>query len=292
MSFLLGNDWFVIPAIAICVFALVYVTNERIIEIVKTRTIGVRTELIELMEKMMLESNPKKITWLLGLMSGGLGFVFFLLVWPNVIFGVLLGVLVATIGLQLPRIYFRSMWEKRCNRIVAQMVDGMTIMANGIQAGLSVTQSMERVIANVGGPLGQEFNLVLNKIRLGMSVEIALNEMGDRIPRQDVTMFVSSVNILKETGGNLAETFNTIVQVVRERQKVEKKIEAMTAQGIMQGVIISCIPFAILGIFLVVDPAYVMPLFTRPLGWFFLLLMVGLIAIGGLLIRKLVTIKV
>jgi tight adherence protein B len=105
-------------------------------------------------------------------------------------------------------------------------------------------------------------------------------------------MFVSSVNILKETGGNLAETFSTIVQVVRERQKVEKKIEAMTAQGIMQGVIISVIPFAILGIFVVVDPAYVMPLFTKPLGWFFLLLMVGLIAIGGILIRKLVTIKV
>ena len=292
MSFLLGNDWFVIPAIAICVFAVVYINNEKVIEFIKKKTIGVRTELLQLLDKMLIESNPKKVTWMLGLMSGGLGFVFFLILWPNVIFGLIVSMIVATIGLQLPKFYFRSMWEKRCNRIVAQMVDGMTIMANGIQAGLSVTQSMERVVTNVGGPLGQEFTLVLNKIRLGMSVEDSLNEMGDRIPRQDVTMFVSAVNILKETGGNLAETFSTIVQVVRERQKVEKKIEAMTAQGLMQGVIISCIPFAILGIFLVVDPSYVMPIFTKPLGWFFLLMMVGLIAIGGVMIKKLVTIRV
>lgn len=292
MSFLLGSDWFVIPGVAICVFALVYNTNEKIIAFVTKRTVGVREELLTLLDKMMLESNPKKVTWLLGLMSGGLGLVFFLVLWPNVIFGFILGSVVALVGLQLPKFYFRSMWEKRCNRIVAQMVDGMTIMSNGIQAGLSVTQSMERVIENVGGPLGQEFKLVLNKIRLGMSVEAALNELGERIPRQDITMFVTAVNILKETGGNLAETFSTIVQVVRERQKVEKKIEAMTAQGIMQGIIISCIPFAILGIFLVIDPAYVMPLFTKPLGWFFLLLMVGLIAMGGFLIKKLVTIKV
>ena len=82
-----------------------------------------------------------------------------------------------------------------------------------------------------------------------MAVEEALNEFGERIPRADVQMFVTSVNILKETGGNLAETFQTITTTVRERQKVEKKIQALTAQGTMQAVIISLVPFFLMGMF-------------------------------------------
>jgi tight adherence protein B len=151
---------------------------------------------------------------------------------------------------------------------------------------------MERVTENITGPLAQEFSLVLNKVRLGMSVEEALNEFGERIPRQDVQMFVTAVNILKETGGNLAETFQTIVTTVRERQKVEKKIEALTAQGTMQAIIITLVPLLLLGIFLILDPNYVMPLFTKPLGWVCLALMLTLQVIGLFVMKKIVTIKV
>lgn len=142
------------------------------------------------------------------------------------------------------------------------------------------------------GPIAQEYTLVLNKIRLGMSVEEALNEMGDRVPRQDVQMFVTAVNILKETGGNLSETFSTIVMTIRERQKVEKKIQAMTAQGLMQAVIITLVPFVLLIIFLVIDPNYVKPLFSTPLGWIALAIMLGLQVIGGVMMKKIVTIRV
>jgi tight adherence protein B len=103
---------------------------------------------------------------------------------------------------------------------------------------------------------------------------------------------VTGVNILKETGGNLAETFTTIVLVIRERQKIEKKIKAMTAQGMAQAVIITLVPFILIGVFLAVDPDYIKPLFTRPLGWFALALMLGLQVIGGYMMKKTVTIKV
>ena len=239
-----------------------------------------------------MEADKKKVTTLIMLLSFGLGFVIFLALWPNIFPGLLLGGAVTVLGWSLPKRVLNIMWEKRCSRLVDQMVDGMTIMANGIKAGLSITQSMERICANMNGPLPQEFNLVLNKIRLGMSVEDALTEFGERIPRQDVQMFVSSVNILKETGGNLAETFSTIVTTIRERQKVEKKIEALTAQGLMQGVIITLVPFVLLVIFLVIDPNYIMPLFTTPLGWFALIIMLALQVIGGLAMKKVVTIKV
>ncbi len=79
-------------------------------------------------------------------------------------------------------------------------------------------------------------------------------------------MFVTSINILKETGGNLAETFQTIVIVIRERQKVEKKIQALTAQGLMHGVIVTLIPFLLMVVFFVVDPAFIKPMFNTTLG--------------------------
>ena len=172
------------------------------------------------------------------------------------------------------------------------MVDGMTILANGVKAGLSVTQSMDRVVKNLDNPISQEFRLVLSQNQLGQTIEDALTELGERIPRPDVQMFVTSVNILKETGGNMAETFQTINFTIRERQKVEKKIEALTAQGITQGVIISAIPFLLLAIFWAIDPNYVAPLFNTTLGLIALLLVIILQVMGGLAIRKIITIKV
>lgn len=292
MSSLLSEEYFVIPLIAILAFTFSYMYSSKIIEFFHKRTIGTRAEIMELMDRMMMDVDKAKVTVTILLLSFGLGAVAFLVTWPNMIPGLVLGFAVTLIGLQLPKTYLNTMWQKRCNRLVNQMVDGMTIMANGVKAGLSITQSMERVVANMSGPLPQEFKLILNKLRLGMSVEDALLEFGDRIPRPDVQMFVTAVIILKETGGNLAETFSTINTTVRERQKVEKKIEAMTAQGVTQGVIITLVPFLLLLVFLLIDPNYVMPLFTRPLGWLALFIMLALQVIGGVAMKKIVTIKV
>ena len=172
------------------------------------------------------------------------------------------------------------------------MVDGMTLMANGMKAGLSPQTCMERVRDNLPNPISQEFGQVISQMAFGASMNEALNELGMRIPRPDVQMFVTSVNILNESGGNMAETFQTITYTVRERQKVEKKIEALTAQGITQGVIISMVPFLLLVVFWVVDPNYVKPLFSTALGLVAIFVMLALQVIGGLMIRKIVRINV
>ncbi len=292
MSFILGNDFFLIPLFGLSIFVLAYFTSERVIAFLHKKSLGNREIVIELMDKMFLEVDKKKITLIMLLGSFGLGAAMFLLVWPNVIIGAILGSAITILGWSAPKVIMTSMWERRCTHLTNQMIDGLTIMGNSIKAGQSLSQAMERVVENMKGPLPQELGLVLNKIRLGMSTEDALNEFAERIPRQDVQMLVTSVNILKETGGNLAETFATVVSTVRERQKVEKKIQALTAQGTMQAIIMSLVPFMILGVFMVVDPNYVMPLFTRPLGWLALAIMLGLQTIGLVVMKKIVTIKV
>jgi tight adherence protein B len=287
-----GQTWVTLSLFGVSVFIASLFGGPIVYNYMSQKTLNAKAEIDNLFDLMYTEIDDKKLLWTLILLSYGLGFVVFLLFWPNIMFGFFAGVAAVFAGIKVPVIYIKSMYEKRCGKVVEQMVDGMTIMANGVKAGLSVTQSMERVVQNIKGPLSQEFSMALNKIRLGMTIEDALNELADRVPRQDVQMLVTAINILKETGGNLGETFETINMVVRERQKVEKKIEAMTAQGSMQGIIISGVPFLLLGIFKVMDPKFIEPLFQTTMGMVALLAVFVLVVIGGFVIKKIVTIKV
>lgn len=278
--------------IASCVFTISYLWIDKILTFVNERSLGQRDEIIKYLELMFVEVNKDKLTRALMIGSFGLGALFFILFWPNIFAGLMVGSLFTLIGWNLPKHVIKYLYEKRCGMFTDQMVDAMTILSNGVKAGLSVTQAMDRVVKNLPNPVSQEFRLVLSQNQLGQTIEDALTELAERIPRPDVQMFVTSVNILKETGGNMAETFQTITFTIRERQKVEKKIEALTAQGIMQGIIISCIPFILMVVFFFVDPNYIMPLFTTTLGIIALMIVLALQIIGGLMIRKVVTIKV
>lgn len=281
-----------IPVFGICVFTVVILWADKAIAWLHKRSLGQREEVVRIMRLMGMDADEKKITILILLMSFGIGALVFLLFWPSVLVGAFFGASVTVAGWQLPLLIVRMLYEKRCSAFVDQMVDGITIMANGIKAGSNPQESMKRVVEIMGNPISQEFSQVLYQMQVGDSFESALNDLGNRIPRPDVQMFVTSINILKETGGNLAETFQTIVLVIRERQKVEKKIQAMTAQGLMQGIIVTLIPFFLMGVFLVIDPTFIKPMFNTTLGLVLLFAMLALQIIGGVIIKKLVTIKV
>lgn len=292
MISLFTQDWVMIPLVSFCIFLVVYLWADQIINFLQKKSLGSREEILRLLDLMFVEVDKKKVTLLMLLLSFGLGTVFFLLFLPNVLAGFVIGAMVTVAGWTIPLLLIKSVYERRSNLFVDQMIDGLTIMANGIKSGLTVTQSMERVVDNLKNPISQEFALVLSQIRLGRSVEEALIELGERIPRPDVQMFVTSINILKETGGNLAETFQTICTTIRERQKIEKKIQAMTAQGLMQGIIITLVPIALIIIFSFVNPGYIKPMFNTTLGLILLVAMFAMQIIGGITIRKIVKIKV
>ena len=292
MRSLLAHNWIMISSVAFCVFVVFYASSDQVITFLRGKSLGSRAEILRLLDLMFVEANEKRVTALLPLLSFGLGTVAFLLFLPNALAGIIIGAMVTVAGWSLPVVLIKTLYDRRSSTFVDQMVDGLTIMANRIKSGLSVTQSMERVVENLGNPISQEFSLVLSQIRLGRSVEDALIEIGERVPKPDVQMFVTSINILKETGGNLAETFSTICTTIRERQKIEKKIQAMTAQGLMQGIIITLVPLALIIVFSIVNPGYITPLFSTALGLVILAVMFTLQIIGGITIRKIVKINV
>ncbi len=286
------NTWVIMILIIICVFISTLFGWTYVIDFVKTTAWANKDEIKRKLDLIYVNLEEEKLSIFLIIVSYGLGVVFFFLFLPNIMAGLVVGGIIIFAGLKIPLIIIESLYQKRCQKVVDQMLDGMTIMANGTKAGNPPSVAMGRVIENIKGPLSQEFNLVKNKEHLGMSFEDALVEMSERVPMPDVQMFVMSVNILKETGGKIDQTFETINSVIRERQKLEKKISAMTAQGISQGIIITAIPFVLLIFFWFSDKKAVEPMFTTMFGLMILGAIFTLQIIGGLMIKKIVTIKV
>lgn len=289
---IMAFPWISFPLVMLSAGVAAYFFYPTLEEFYLKRAFGKRIEIKKMLDEMFVSMEEKKLDQILILINLIPPALIFIVVWPNYEIGLVVSLVVWMLSSQIPFWYVQSKWDTRADLMVAQLVDGLTIMANGVKAGLSVPQSMERVVETLPNPVSQEFNLVLSQVRLGRTLEDALNELGERIPRPDLQMFVTAINILKETGGNLAETFTTIVIVIRERQKLEQKINTMTTSGKMQGLIISAVPIAIILLMWFVDPAFIQPLFSTTLGLILLVVIFGLIAIAGVMIRKIVIIKV
>ena len=287
-----GSTWIVIPGVGICMFLLAYINADSIIAFLKSQSLGNREYVINKLDVMFVEINQKRITGAMLMGSFGFGGLIFAVFWPNILLGLAIGAVVTILGWRVPKILVDMYYSRRSSRFVDQMVDGLTLMSNGLKSGLSIPQAMKLIVDNMPNPISQEFELMLSQNALGVSLEEVLNDLAKRIPLSDVQMFVTAVNILKDTGGNIAETFDTIAKTIRERIKVEKKIAAVTAQGVMQGTIITLTPFALIVVFYFMDPAYISPLFTQTLGWIMLVVMLALQIVGGLMIRSIVRIKV
>ena len=291
MSFF-NNTWILSSTIALITGLVFYLNSEKWMQFLAERSLGVQKEVLEIIDKLLISQEKKKIKRNGWIFTIGLSLVVFIVFWPNVVLSLIFSTVVFIAGWWFLKRLFQALWDKHRNQVINQMVEALTIMCNSLKVGLSLGQAMERVIKNYPGALAKEFSLVLNKMKLGQNLEESLEEMAQRIDKPEIDMLVSTVNILKETGGNLAETFFVMSETIRERQKMEKKIKALTAQGMMQAKIISALPFILIGIFYVMDRNYIAPLLFKPLGWICLAVVVVLVLVGGFLMKKMVEIKV
>lgn len=280
--------------VGILVFALSYKYSVNIFDWVEQQTYGTRTYIMEKLEFLFIEIPQEKLTYILLGSSVGVGAFVFLLfgVFGSWIIGIILGGILAFIGFKAPRIIVNYLVEKRIKAYSLQMVDALQLLSNGIRAGLSVPQAIGMIVDEMPPPISQEFNIILQQNRIGVTLEECFENLSKRVPTEDNDMFVSSVNILRETGGNLAETFDTIVDVIRERVRLQQKIDTFTAQGMFQGMVIGAMPYALGLIYYLQDPASMTPLFTTLVGFIMLFLAVCFDLAGIYVIMKIVKIKI
>ncbi|MBK23671.1 MAG: hypothetical protein CME70_06660 [Halobacteriovorax sp.] len=284
----------VVGIVGITVFMFCFKYSMAIFKWVEDQTFGTRSYIMEKLELLFIEFEEDKLTYiLLGASIGSGVFVLFLVgafvSWP---LGFILGAFFSFLGFRIPKPLINYLVKKRVKAYSLQMVDGLQLLANGLRAGLSVPQSIGMVVDEMPPPLSQEFNLILQQNRIGVPLDECFESLVTRVPTEDNEMFVASVNILRETGGNLAETFDTIVDVIRERVRLQQKIDTYVAQGMFQGYTIFAMPWLLGAVYTISDPASMKPLFTHPLGIIALLIAVALDLVGLWVIMKIVNIKV
>lgn len=195
-------------------------------------------------------------------------------------------------GYMVPRGFVLWRRRQRLDRIDDQLVDTLRLMANGLRAGMSLQQALELAVRESKPPIADELARVVKEIHLGRLTDDALRRFAERVPLEDVKIVVDSILTLRETGGNLSETFNVVADTIVERKKVSGKIKAMTAQGMTQGFIMCLMPPGMLFMFSIIDPTYTAPLFSTVLGWFALAMITLLDLMGLWLMFKLVKVDV
>lgn len=280
--------------VGMMVFFLSYRYSINIFDWVEHQTYGTRTYITEKLEFLFIEIPQHKLTYMLLASSIGLGFFFLIVVgfFGSWIVGAILGFIMSFIGFKAPRWIVDFLVERRIKAYSLQMVDALQLLSNGVRAGLSVPQAIGMIVEEMPAPISQEFNILLQQNRIGMPLEECFENLAKRVPLEDNDMFVSSVNILRETGGNLAETFDTIVDVIRERVRLQQKVDTFTAQGMFQGMTIGAMPYMLGIVYFLQDPSSMTPLFTTPIGLVMLFAALLLDIAGIYVIMKIVKIKI
>jgi tight adherence protein B len=196
------------------------------------------------------------------------------------------------LGWVMPGMVTTYLHKRYVDKFDMQLLDGLGMLASGLRSGLSLQQSMGLVANEMAPPISQEFKLVLTEYNYGKTIDEAFERMAKRVPSLDLGITIEAILVLRSTGANLVETFDIIIDTVRERKKVEGKIKSMTAMGVFQGIILGAMPFVLMKVLHMLNPEYMTPFFTTTIGWVMFGVVTLLVILGGLAIKSIVTIDV
>ncbi|MFH1726833.1 MAG: type II secretion system F family protein [Pseudomonadota bacterium] len=221
-----------------------------------------------------------------------LGVIMMFLSNMHFIVAIVLTALICIIAWVAPKFIVGFLFNRRVAKFDAQLVDCLAMLGNTLKSGLSFLQGMQLISKNMPNPVSQEFQLVLHQQQIGSSIDEALESLGERIPSDDLHMVVSSITILRETGGDLTETFDTLTNTIRERKKIDGKIKSLTHLGLFQGAMLSCLPFALAGMFYLSNPDEMKLFVTTPIGLGLTIAACCIIGLAFFVIKKIVTIDI
>ena len=194
--------------------------------------------------------------------SLGLGLVIALLIFLKtgaflLAFGV--GVL---IGAGIPHMVVSHMIKRRTNQFNVKFADAIELLVRGLRSGLPVTETLSVVATEVDGPVGEEFKGVVERIKIGRTMEDALQATADKLGIPEFNFFCITLAIQRETGGNLAETLSNLADVLRKRSQMKLKIRAMSSESKASAYIVGALPFIVFGLILWINPGYIGKFFT------------------------------
>jgi tight adherence protein B len=206
--------------------------------------------------------------------------------------GALVGGIGSMLALFFPRLLLKVLRIRRLERFNSQLVNALTGMSNALKAGFSIQQAIEAIVKERENPISQEFGMFQQQVRVGMTFEDAMADMDRRVGSEDLTLMIQSVEIARQTGGNLTEVFDRIAETIRERRRIEGKIKSMTAQGKIQGNVVGAMPFVLGFAIYLLDPGMMTAFLNSYIGMIIIGMVIIMVALGMVVIRKIVNIDV
>ncbi len=249
------------------------------------------------LDDMFLSLNPEQVVNLAQITGVSFALIMFALVGSyddtlHLAGSAAFSVMVGIVGFMIPRWVIRRMRQRRLVLFNEQLVEAMQTMSNSLRAGFSVLQAFDMVVKENRRPISEEFGLFLHQHRLGVKFEEALESLSKRVGSQDLDLMISAIEIARQTGGNLTEVFDQLASVIRERMRVEGKIQSLTAQGRLQATVVGLMPLLLAGAMYTISPGMMTSFVLSTVGIMIIVLALGFEIVGYLIIRKIVDIDI
>jgi tight adherence protein B len=196
------------------------------------------------------------------------------------------------VGIGGPHFFIGKLITRRIKKFNSNFPDAIELMVRGLRSGLPITETLGIVASEIGGPVGIEFRMVSDKMKIGRTMEVALQETADRLGTAEFQFFVITLAIQRETGGNLAETLSNLADVLRKRAQMMLKIRAMSSESKASAWIVGSLPFIVFTLVWFINPRYIGGFFVDPR-----LMVAGLIglvwmSIGAFIMAKMVNFEI
>jgi tight adherence protein B len=209
--------------------------------------------------------------------------------WPKAAF---IAVLAAIISFPAPRAYLKFLRKRRLQKFNEQLEDALNSMSSALKAGFSINQAIEVIASENRNPISIEFRLLLQEIRLGVTLDQALENMVKRMESEDFELVATAILTARQTGGELTVIFERLAAMIRERMRISGKLRALTAQGRLQSYVVGAMPFLLMIVMNYIAPEMMSAFFNSMAGIFMILGVIGLVIAGFLVIKKITNIDI
>ncbi len=203
--------------------------------------------------------------------------------------GAIIGLLAATF---LPNYALGVMMKGRVQKFTNKFPDAIDLMVRGLRSGLPITETLGIVATEVPDPVGSEFRMVSDKMRIGRTMDAALQETAERIGTPEFQFFTITLNIQRETGGNLAETLANLSDVLRKRSQMKLKIKALSSEARASAYIVGSLPFIVFALIWTTDKHYLVGFFTKPPLMIAGCVAIGMLALGAGVMAKMINFEI
>jgi len=237
---------------------------------------------------LLLDVPPRVVTVLTAMVMVLLGCIAFIMLEGNLI----ATLLAAGAGFVLPGTIINLLRKRRLDKLESQLVGCIQTLASGVRAGLNLVQAMEMVSRDGPPPLSQEFRHMLREYEYGVPLDEAMSKASVRIGSGDFTLLFTALETHRQRGGDLGATLDRITDSIREIQRLENRVDTLTAQGRATARWLGAMPGVVMCILYLIDPSGVQTMFNTSAGKIMILMIVLLNIVGFVWIRKIVTIDI